>query len=115
MPIPISKKTSAAIEAILAERGIEYWPRVLRLDPERHVAHVEGDRELAYDLFLGIPVHKAPDVVLESGLAEGGSRSTRRRSQPASTACSRSATSRARRSPERAASPGVRHEPWPTC
>ena len=74
MPIPISKKTSAAIEAILAERGIEYWPssRVLRLDPERHVAHIEADRELAYDLFLGIPVHKAPDVVLASGLAEDG-------------------------------------------
>ena len=26
MPIPISKKTSAAIVAILEEHGIEYWP-----------------------------------------------------------------------------------------
>lgn len=73
-PIPISKKTSAAIQAILEERGIEYWPssRVIRLDPEQHVAHLEDGRELAYDLFLGIPVHCAPDVVLASDLAEDG-------------------------------------------
>ena len=74
MPIPISKKTSLAIETILAERGIQYVPsaRVLRLDPERHVAHLDDGRELAYDLFLGIPVHKAPDVVLASDLAVDG-------------------------------------------
>ncbi len=74
MPIPISKKTSAAIQAILAERGIEYWPssRVARLDPEQHVAHLEDGRELAYDLFLGIPVHCAPEVVLASDLADNG-------------------------------------------
>ena len=29
-------------------------------------------REFAYDLFLGVPKHRAPDVVLESGLAEEG-------------------------------------------
>jgi sulfide:quinone oxidoreductase len=74
MPIPISKKTSAAIQAILEERGIEYWPssRVIRLDPEHHVAHLEDGRELAYDLFLGIPVHRAPEVVLASELAQDG-------------------------------------------
>ncbi len=73
-PIPISKKTSAAIQAILEERGIEYWPssRVVRLDPEQHIAHLEDGRELPYDLLLGIPVHCAPDVVLASGLAEDG-------------------------------------------
>jgi sulfide:quinone oxidoreductase len=73
-PIPISKKTSAAIQAILEERGIECWPssRVVRLDPEQHIAHLEDGRELAYDLLLGIPVHCAPDVVLASGLAEDG-------------------------------------------
>jgi sulfide:quinone oxidoreductase len=74
MPIPISKRTSQAIEAILAGSGIEYWPssRLVRLDAERHVAHLDDGRELPYDLFLGIPVHKAPDVVLASGLAEDG-------------------------------------------
>ena len=28
--------------------------------------------ELAYDLFLGVPKHRAPDVVLASGMAENG-------------------------------------------
>jgi sulfide:quinone oxidoreductase len=74
MPIPISKKTSAAIIAILEEHGIEYWPSsmVTRLDPEAHVAHVNDGRELPYDLFLGIPVHCAPEVVLASDLAVDG-------------------------------------------
>jgi sulfide:quinone oxidoreductase len=74
MPIPISKKTSAAIVKILEEHGIEYWPSsmVTRLDPEKHVAHLSDERELHYDLFLGIPVHCAPEVVLASDLAEDG-------------------------------------------
>lgn len=74
MPIPISKRTSSAIASILAEQGIEYWPssRVSRLDPGRHVARLDDGRELPYDLFLGIPVHCAPEVVAASALAEDG-------------------------------------------
>lgn len=74
MPIPISKKTSAAIVAILEDHGIEYWPSsmVTRLDPRLHVAHLNDGRELLYDLFLGIPVHCAPEVVATSALAEDG-------------------------------------------
>jgi sulfide:quinone oxidoreductase len=74
MPIPISVRTSAAIVAILEKHGIEYWPssRVTRLDPDHHVAHLEDGRQLPYDLFLGIPVHCAPKVVVASDLAEDG-------------------------------------------
>ncbi len=74
MPIPISKRTSAAIVTILEEHGIEYWPstRVTELDAEHHVAHLDDGRQLPYDLFLGIPVHCAPAVVLASDLAEDG-------------------------------------------
>ncbi len=74
MPIPISKKTSDAIAAILQDHGIEYLPstKVTRLDPQTHVAHLTDNREIPYDLFLGIPVHCAPDVVLTSDLAEDG-------------------------------------------
>jgi len=74
MPIPISKRTSAAIVTILEEHGIEYWPstRVTGLDAEHHVAHLDDGRQLPYDLFLGIPVHCAPAVVLASDLAEDG-------------------------------------------
>ncbi|MEX2290563.1 MAG: FAD-dependent oxidoreductase [Mycobacteriales bacterium] len=74
IPIPISTETSAAIVDMLEERGIQHWPscRVVRLDPERRVAHLEDGRELPYDLFLGVPVHRAPAVVVDSGLTEDG-------------------------------------------
>jgi sulfide:quinone oxidoreductase len=73
-PIPISQKTSSALTAILEEHGIEYWPgsKVNRLDPEDHVAHLDDGRALPYDLFLGIPVHCAPEVVVASQLVEDG-------------------------------------------
>ncbi len=73
-PIPISQRTSSAITAILEEHGVEYWPgsKVVRLDPEQHVAHIGDGRVLPYDLFLGIPVHCAPEVVVASELVEDG-------------------------------------------
>jgi sulfide:quinone oxidoreductase len=73
-PIPISDETSNAIIGLLEERGIVYWPssRVTRLDPAAKVAHLADGRDLAYDLFLGVPVHCAPPVVIESGLTEDG-------------------------------------------
>lgn len=45
---------------------------VRRIDPAAKVAHLEDGRQLAYDLFLGVPVHCAPPVVVESGLTEDG-------------------------------------------
>jgi sulfide:quinone oxidoreductase len=73
-PIPISVNTSDAIEAILRDHGIDYSPSttVIRLDPQTHVAHLTDDRQIPYDLFLGIPVHRAPEVVRTSDLAEDG-------------------------------------------
>jgi sulfide:quinone oxidoreductase len=73
-PIPISTETSAAIVLMLAEKGIEFWPSsvVQRLDPAAQVAHLTDGRHLAYDLFLGIPIHRAPPVVVESGLTDDG-------------------------------------------
>jgi sulfide:quinone oxidoreductase len=74
MPIPISKRTSDAIAAILQDHDIEYSPSttVTRLDPQTHVAHLTDGRQIPYDLFLGIPVHCAPEVVVTSDLAEDG-------------------------------------------
>jgi len=73
-PVPPSPDTSAALLAAFAERGIEFVPgsRVSSLDPARNVAVLENGAELPYDLFLGVPRHRAPDVVLESGMAEDG-------------------------------------------
>jgi sulfide:quinone oxidoreductase len=73
-PVPPSPDTSAALLAEFAERGIEFVPdrRVSSLDPARRVAVLDDGAELEYDLFLGVPKHRAPDVVLASGMAEDG-------------------------------------------
>ena len=72
-PIPPSPQASEAIVTGLRERDIGYAPRrrVRVLDPAAHCAHTRAG-EAPYDLFIGIPVHKAPAVVEASGLTEGG-------------------------------------------
>lgn len=74
VPVPPSPDASAAILAAFAERDISWHPGLLvrGLDPGRKVALLSDGSEMAYDLFLGVPVHRAPAVVLESGLSEGG-------------------------------------------
>ena len=70
-PIPPSPDTSRAILAAFGERGITFVRDTLvqSLDPRRKHLALSGGRELPYDLFLGIPVHRVPQVVVESGLA----------------------------------------------
>jgi sulfide:quinone oxidoreductase len=73
-PVPPSPDTSAALLSAFAERGIEFVAgrRVSSLDRARGVAVLEDGAELSYDLFLGVPKHRAPDVVIESGMTEDG-------------------------------------------
>jgi sulfide:quinone oxidoreductase len=73
-PVPPSPETSAAILATFVERGIEFVPgrRVGALDPATREAVLDDGSRLPFDLFLGVPVHRAPAVVEASGLAEGG-------------------------------------------
>jgi sulfide:quinone oxidoreductase len=70
-PIPPSPDTSQAILKAFAERGITFVKDTLvkALDPARRVALLSDGREIPYALFLGIPVHRVPQVVVESGLA----------------------------------------------
>ena len=72
-PIPVSADASAAVEKTMADRGIEYTKhrRVYGIDPAAKVAHLK-DHDEPYDLFIGIPVHKVPDVLEASGLTENG-------------------------------------------
>lgn len=74
VPIPPSPDSSQALFAAFAERGITFIPnRLVRaLDPARRVAILDNERELPYDLFLGIPKHRVPDVVAASGMTEDG-------------------------------------------
>jgi sulfide:quinone oxidoreductase len=76
VPIPPSPDASKALLAAFEQRGISWHPGTLvrALDPERRVAIVgdgDGD-EMPYDLFLGVPVHRAPEVVEQSELAVDG-------------------------------------------
>jgi len=73
-PIPVSPSASELIVTELAARDIRYTPnqRVRELDPVKHMAKLKDD-EIRYDLFIGVPVHRVPTVVAESGLTDGGS------------------------------------------
>jgi sulfide:quinone oxidoreductase len=69
-PVPPSPDTSRALVSAFAERDISFIPsrRVASLDPARRVAVLDDGGEMRYDLFLGVPKHRAPDVVIESGM-----------------------------------------------
>jgi sulfide:quinone oxidoreductase len=73
-PVPPSPETSAALVKEFAERGITLIAgrRVSALDPARSVAILDDGAELPFDLFLGVPKHRAPDVVIASGMTEDG-------------------------------------------
>jgi sulfide:quinone oxidoreductase len=73
-PVPPSPETSAALEEEFAKRDIALVAgrRVNALDPQRSVAMLDDGAELPFDLFLGVPKHRAPDVVLASGMTDDG-------------------------------------------
>jgi sulfide:quinone oxidoreductase len=74
VPIPPSPSTSEAILAGFAERGIGFVPdrRVVSLDPASNEAVLDDGSRMPFDLFMGVPVHRAPAVVEASGLTEDG-------------------------------------------
>jgi sulfide:quinone oxidoreductase len=73
-PVPPSPDTSQALLAAFAERGIAYIPdqRVNSIDSGQRVVSLDDGSEMPYDLFLGVPKHRAPDVVIASGMTEDG-------------------------------------------
>jgi sulfide:quinone oxidoreductase len=73
-PIPPSPPASAALLVAFEERGIHWYPErsVRETDPARKVAILSDGTELPYDLFLGVPRHRAPAVVEQSGMTVDG-------------------------------------------
>jgi sulfide:quinone oxidoreductase len=73
-PVPPSPETSAALLDAFSERDIAFRPgvRIGSLDPARRVALLDDGGEVPYDLFLGVPKHRAPDVVIASGMTTDG-------------------------------------------
>ncbi len=73
-PVPPSPETSRALLAAFAERDINFVPgrRPMSLDPSHGVAVLDDGTEMPYDLFLGVPKHRAPEVVVASGMTDDG-------------------------------------------
>ena len=71
-PVPPSPETSAALMAEFEWRGITFigGKRPARLESGK--VTLDDGSELPFDLFLGVPKHRAPQVVIESGLTESG-------------------------------------------
>jgi sulfide:quinone oxidoreductase len=73
-PVPVTEEVSQMFARALDERGIEYAPKqlVASLDVGDRQARLASGESVPYDLFIGIPVHRVPDVVARSGLAVDG-------------------------------------------
>ena len=74
VPIPPSPDASTAILEAFADRRIEWHPShlVRELDPARKVARFDDGTEMSFDLFLGVPRHRVPSVVADSGMCVDG-------------------------------------------
>jgi sulfide:quinone oxidoreductase len=74
VPIPPSPAASQALLAAFAERDIGWYAGrlVQHLDPAGSVAVLSDGEKMPYDLFLGVPVHRVPEVVRDSGMTVDG-------------------------------------------
>jgi sulfide:quinone oxidoreductase len=73
-PVPPSPETSDALVAAFKERNIRFVAqrKVAALDGAKKTVILDDGSTLPYDLFLGIPKHRAPAVVEAAGMAENG-------------------------------------------
>jgi sulfide:quinone oxidoreductase len=73
-PVPVTQAVSHMFRDGLADRDINELPQslVTSLDPATKTAQLASGETLEYDLFVGIPVHRAPDVLAAAGLAVNG-------------------------------------------
>ncbi len=73
-PVPVTGPVSQMFRDALAARGIEERPQhlVTSIDPATRTAQLADGGTLPYDLFVGIPIHRAPDPLAASGLAVNG-------------------------------------------
>lgn len=70
IPIPPSKEVSTSILELLEKFDIEFLPKhtVTELDINKKQALIDGHNSMDYDLFMGVPVHRPPKVILDSVL-----------------------------------------------
>lgn len=73
-PVPPSPETSEALVAAFNERDIKFFPnrRIVSVNADRKVATLDDGAVMPFNVFLGVPKHRVPPVVVESGMAEDG-------------------------------------------
>jgi sulfide:quinone oxidoreductase len=73
-PVPVTSEVSQVFRDALAARDIEELPehRVTGIDPATKTAQLADGGTLPYDLFVGIPIHRAPAPLADAGLAVDG-------------------------------------------
>jgi len=73
-PIPPSPDTSKALLTAFAERNIQFILQKLvrSINAARHVVVLDDGTEMPFELFLGIPKHRVPAVVEQSGMTVNG-------------------------------------------
>ena len=73
-PVPVTGEVAQMFRDGLAARGILELPQhlVTGIDPPTRTAQLANGETLPYDLFVGIPKHRAPDPLPASGLAVNG-------------------------------------------
>ncbi len=71
-PVPVTGEVSQMFKDGLASRNVTELAEhlVTSLDPAQGTALLASGETLPYDLFVGIPVHRAPSVLAGSGLVE---------------------------------------------
>lgn len=71
-PMPVAgPAVGEALRSMLAARSIDYHPQrtVARVDRTSHTVVVDGD-EIAFDLLITVPPHRAPEAVVAAGLTD---------------------------------------------
>lgn len=69
-PVPVTGEVSQMFRDGLAARNIEELPEqlVTGIDPATRTAQLASGETLPYDLFVGIPIHRAPAVLANTAL-----------------------------------------------
>ena len=72
-PVPITKQVSGEFQKALGEREIPYGAQqvVTEVDRDGKRARLASGEQIDCDMCIGIPIHRAPEVVESSGPHRG--------------------------------------------
>ncbi len=74
VPLPVAPGAAEEVKQRFAERDIELLTKhkVTAIDPAKKQAVISGQDPMAYDLFIGVPIHRPPQVIRDSVLGKEG-------------------------------------------